>query len=174
MNLPNALTALRVVLLPFILIPAYRSGSSGSLVAAAVFAIAAFTDFLDGFAARQMRVTSSMGVFLDLTADKILVLSVLIALVQFGAVPAWAVIAIMAREVTISGLRSYAAATGVVIPAGPWGKLKTLVTLVALIALLAGIERYGAWLLYAAVALTVYSGLDYIWHAVPVLSRRTS
>lgn len=172
MNLPNALTALRVLLIPFILVPVYFSDAKGSYLAAAIFAVAAFTDFLDGFAARQMHLTSSMGVFLDLTADKLLVLSVLIALVQFGAVPAWPVIVIMAREVSITGLRSYAAAAGVVIPAGPLGKLKTVLTLVALIALLVGLERYGTWLLYAAVALTLYSGFDYVWHAVPVFKRR--
>lgn len=172
MNLPNALTALRVLLIPCILVPVFQSQAKGSYLAAAIFAVAAFTDFLDGFAARRLHVTSSIGVFLDLTADKLLVLSILIALVQFSAVPAWPVIVIMAREVSISGLRSYAAAAGVVIPAGPLGKLKTVVTLLALIVLLVGLEQYGSWLLYADVVLTVYSGIDYIWHAVPVFRHR--
>jgi CDP-diacylglycerol--glycerol-3-phosphate 3-phosphatidyltransferase len=171
-NLPNALTVLRVLLVPVLLAFFVWDMPAGHWIAAVLFAVASFTDLLDGYFARRQGIQSSFGVFLDLTADKLLVLSTLIALVQLGQVQAWSVIVIMAREVIISGLRSYAAAAGLVIAAGPWGKLKTVVTMVAMIGVIGGIEPYGTWLYYVAVALTLYSGVDYIWSAAPVLAQR--
>jgi len=97
-----------------------------------LFLLASVTDFFDGYLARRFHVASSLGVFLDLTADKIFVAAILISLVQINLVPAWIVIIIVAREFLVTGLRSIAAAKGKVIPAGVWGKQKTFITLVAI------------------------------------------
>src|SRR5262249_39758595 len=102
------------------------------LAATALFFVSAVTDTLDGRLARRYHLVSRLGVFLDLTADKILVSALLIALVQVTLGPAWIVIVIGAREFLASGLRSLAAAEGLVIPAGRWGKQKTLLTLLAI------------------------------------------
>jgi len=102
------------------------------LVATVLFLLASVTDFFDGYLARRFHVASSLGVFLDLTADKIFVAAILISLVQINLVPAWIVIIIVAREFLVTGLRSVAAAKGKVIPAGVWGKQKTFITLVAI------------------------------------------
>ena len=102
------------------------------LVATLLFFLASVTDYLDGYLARKMKVVSSLGIFLDLTADKVLVAAVLIAMVQIGIVPAWITFIIITREFLVSGLRSIAAAKGHVIPAGKWGKQKTFITLVAI------------------------------------------
>jgi len=172
-NLPSALTGVRILLVPVILAIFSFDWPTGRWLASILFAIAAFTDLLDGYVARRLKMTSSFGVFLDLTADKLLVLSILIALVQIDQMSAWMVILVMAREVVISGLRSYAAAIGLVIPAGPWGKLKTVVTFIALVGIIGGVEPFSQWLFYLALALTMYSAVDYIWAAVPVLNGKT-
>ena len=106
------------------------------LVATLLFFLASVTDLLDGYLARRLKVVSSFGVFLDLTADKVFVSAILIALVQINLVPAWIVVIIVSREFLVTGLRSMAAALGKVIPAGVWGKQKTFITLVAMGALL--------------------------------------
>ncbi len=130
--LPNILSLGRLVatipLVVLILIntpPAY-------LAATVLFLVSAVTDTLDGRLARRYQLVSRLGVFLDLTADKVFVSAALIALVQVALVPAWIVIVIVAREFMVSGLRSLAAAEGLVIPAGRWGKQKTLLTLLAI------------------------------------------
>ncbi|HEX5441574.1 MAG TPA: CDP-diacylglycerol--glycerol-3-phosphate 3-phosphatidyltransferase, partial [Ktedonobacterales bacterium] len=102
------------------------------LIATALFVAGSITDTIDGRLARRYHLVSNLGVFLDLTADKVFVSAALIALVQVGFVPAWIVVVIVAREFLVSGLRSFAAARGVVIPAGRWGKQKTLLTLLSL------------------------------------------
>lgn len=102
------------------------------LVATLLFALAAITDTFDGRIARKYHLVSNLGIFLDLTADKVFVVAVLTAMVQVSVVPAWIVIIIVSREFIVSGLRSLAAAQGVVIPAGKWGKQKTTFTLIAM------------------------------------------
>jgi CDP-diacylglycerol---glycerol-3-phosphate 3-phosphatidyltransferase len=131
-NLPNLLSLGRLLatipLVALVLIntaPAY-------LAATALFALGSVTDTLDGRLARRYHLVSRLGVFLDLTADKVFVSAALIALVQVGMVPAWITIVIVTREFLVSGLRSLAAAQGVVIPAGTAGKQKTLLTLTAI------------------------------------------
>jgi CDP-diacylglycerol--glycerol-3-phosphate 3-phosphatidyltransferase len=108
------------------------------LVATLLFLLASVTDYLDGYLARKMNVVSSLGVFLDLTADKVFVAAILIAMVQIGIVPAWITFIIITREFLVSGLRSLAAARGRVIPAGKWGKQKTFITLIAIGGVLLG------------------------------------
>jgi len=131
-NLPNILSMSRLVATVVIFILVLVNQPWAFLAATILFALASLTDYLDGYLARKMKVVSSLGVFLDLTADKILVAAILIALVQIGIIPAWITFIIIAREFLVSGLRSLAAAKGKVIPAGKWGKQKTFITLVAI------------------------------------------
>src|SRR5215469_313241 len=131
-NLPNlfSLSRLFAAVLVFALVLFNQRWSF--LAATVLFSLASVTDFFDGYLARRLHVVSSLGVFLDLTADKVFVAAILIALLQIGLVPAWVVLIIVAREFLVTGLRSIAAAKGKVIPAGPWGKQKTFITLVAI------------------------------------------
>jgi CDP-diacylglycerol--glycerol-3-phosphate 3-phosphatidyltransferase len=135
-NIPNLLSFSRLTATAFIFILVLVDIPWAFLTATALFVLASLTDYFDGYLARRMHVTSPLGVFLDLTADKIFVTGILIALIQVGLVPAWIVIIIVAREFLVTGLRSMAAAKGIVIPAGMWGKQKTFITLVAISILL--------------------------------------
>ena len=135
-QLPNMLSASRLVATVLVFILVLLDQSWAFLVATLLFVLASITDFFDGYLARRLKVVSSLGVFLDLTADKVFVSAILIAMVQIGLVPAWIVFIIITREFLVTGLRSMAAARGKVIPAGIWGKQKTFITMVAIGALL--------------------------------------
>lgn len=143
-NVPNLLSLARLfatiplVVLVLINVPA------AYIAAFVLFVLGSFTDTLDGRIARRYHLVSNLGVFLDLTADKVFVAAALIALVQVSVVPAWIAIVIVAREFLVQGLRSLAAARGVVIPAGKWGKQKTLLTLIALSGILLALGLGGA------------------------------
>ena len=131
-NLPNMLSVARLLAtIPLVILILIKQPWA-LLIATALFVAGSITDTIDGRMARRYHLVSNLGVFLDLTADKVFVSAALIALVQVNFVPAWIVIVIVAREFLVSGLRSFAAARGVVIPAGRWGKQKTLLTLIAL------------------------------------------
>jgi CDP-diacylglycerol--glycerol-3-phosphate 3-phosphatidyltransferase len=134
--LPNILSASRLVATVLVFILVLINQPWAFLVATLLFVLASITDFFDGYLARRLKVVSSLGVFLDLTADKVFVSAILIAMVQIGLVPAWIVFIIITREFLVTGLRSMAAARGKVIPAGIWGKQKTFITMVAIGALL--------------------------------------
>src|SRR5690349_20529060 len=131
-NLPNILSMSRLVatIVVFILVSVNQPWAF--LLATVIFSFASVTDSLDGYLARRFKVVSSLGVFLDLTADKVLVTAILIALVQIGLVPAWIVATIITREFLVMGLRSMASAKGQIISAGIWGKQKTFITLLAI------------------------------------------
>jgi CDP-diacylglycerol---glycerol-3-phosphate 3-phosphatidyltransferase len=135
-NVPNLLSLSRLVATVVIFVLVLFNTPWAFLTATVLFILASVTDFFDGYLARRYKVVSSFGVFLDLTADKVFVSTILIALVQIGLVPAWMVVIIVAREFLVTGLRSMAAAKGKVIPAGIWGKQKTLITMIAMGALL--------------------------------------
>jgi len=129
---PNLLSLLRLVAtLPLVVLILVNTPGA-YLWATALFALASITDTFDGRIARKYQLVSNLGVFLDLTADKVYVAAALVAFTQVSVVPAWITIIIITREFLVSGLRSLAAAQGVVIPAGRWGKQKTLLTLIAL------------------------------------------
>ena len=145
-NVPNILSLGRMVATVLIFILVLVNVPWAYLLATVLFVLAAITDFLDGYLARRFKLVSPLGVFLDLTADKIFVVAILVALVQVTLVPAWLVGVIVAREFLVTGLRSMAAAKGRVIPAGMWGKQKTLITMVAM-ALLLLAKGLGAHLL---------------------------
>jgi len=135
-NVPNILSLSRILATVVIFVLVLIDTPLAFLIATVLFVLGSGTDFLDGYLARRYKLVSPLGVFLDLTADKVFVSVILIALVQVGLVPAWIVAVIIAREFLVTGLRSMASAKGKVIPAGKWGKQKTLITMVAMSALL--------------------------------------
>src|SRR2546421_1468737 len=135
-NVPNILSLSRILATVVILVLLLINTPWAFLIATIVFILASGTDFLDGYFARRYQLVSPLGVFLDLTADKVFVSIILIAMVQINLVPAWIVAIIVAREFLVTGLRSMASAKGKVIPAGKWGKQKTLITMIAMSALL--------------------------------------
>ncbi|HEX4206068.1 MAG TPA: CDP-diacylglycerol--glycerol-3-phosphate 3-phosphatidyltransferase [Ktedonobacteraceae bacterium] len=131
-NLPNILSVSRLIATVLVFILVLVNQPWAFLVATLLFFLASVTDLFDGYLARRMKVVSSIGVFLDLTADKVFVSAILLALIQIALVPAWVGFIIITREFVVAGLRSMAAAKGTVISAGKWGKQKTFITLVAL------------------------------------------
>ena len=138
MNLPNKLTLLRVILIPFFLLFMYLDIPCHYLLALVIFSAASITDALDGKIARARNLVTNFGKFLDPLADKVLVIAALAVFVEMkevnmGAIP---LIIIIAREFMVSGLRLLAANSGIVVAAGIWGKLKTAFTMVAIIAIL--------------------------------------
>ncbi|HYK83997.1 MAG TPA: CDP-diacylglycerol--glycerol-3-phosphate 3-phosphatidyltransferase [Ktedonobacteraceae bacterium] len=135
-HVPNMLSLARMVATVLIFILVLVDQPWAFLLATVLFVLGSITDFLDGYIARRYHLVSPLGVFLDLTADKVFVTAILVALIQIDLVPAWLVGIIIVREFLVTGLRSMAAAKGKVIPAGIWGKQKTLITMVAMAALL--------------------------------------
>ena len=142
-NVPNLLSLGRLLLTIPLVVLILVNTPTAYLVATGLFFIGSVTDTLDGRMARKYQLVSNLGVFLDLTADKVFVIAGLVALVQVSAMPAWIVIVITTREFLVSGLRSLAAASGVVIPAGRLGKQKTFLTLVGLGGILLGLGLGG-------------------------------
>ncbi len=168
------------------------------LIAAILFALAEFTDVLDGYFARKQKTVSNLGIFLDLTADKLFTAGVLVAMIEQGLISSWLVAIILGREFLITGVRTYAASAGVVIPAGKWGKRKTVLTAVSLTwlivwadaalrpnGLLRGVNDWVltgdfqpfkwffllAWpLVYLMVLLTIFSGFLYMRDAAYLFS----
>ena len=169
MNLPNKLTLFRVILIPFFvffLLAPYFTGY-GNYIAVAVFIVASITDFLDGHIARKRNLVTTFGKFMDPLADKLLVCSALICLIELDRLPAWIVIIIIAREFIISGFRLIASDNGVVIAASYWGKFKTTFQMLMVIVLILDIPHpvfywLGVILTYVSLALTVISLIDYI------------
>lgn len=172
MNAPLALVYLRMLAAAPIVLLLAAPGTAGGAPALTIFVLAALTDALDGPLARRLGQVTRLGTFLDPLADKILIVGTLIGLQAKGLVPAWIVLLIVARELAVTNLRAIAAARGYSVGASPYGKAKTIVQsaatagllllLAAPSALLAD-SAYG--LLAAAVALTVLSGVDYLWKA---------
>ena len=176
MNLPNKLTILRVILIPFfvafLLDPMVLPGAKW--IALLIFIVASVTDALDGNIARKYNLVTNFGKFMDPLADKLLVCSALIAFVDMDMMPTWIVMIIIAREFIISGFRLVASDNGIVIAAGIWGKLKTvcqMVMIIVLIADLGGIfETIGTVLIWLSLALTIISLVDYLYTNRQVLS----
>jgi len=193
-NLPNKITLSRIFLVPIFMlfiipIPKWVMTSVylgfirpelqainhfilyyGNYVAAIIFIIAASTDKVDGYIARKKNLVTKFGIFLDPIADKLLIASALIALVQRNQVTGWAAMIIISREFIVTGFRLVAAGEKLVIPAGKWGKLKTVVQSVAValallknypLSLLSNIQ-FDRYAMLLAVIITVYSGYDYI------------
>ena len=169
-RIPNFLSLARLIASP-VIVALLLSAPPHRLAAAAIFSLASITDYLDGYLARRWHVVSEFGIFCDLVADKLLVSATLIAMIGIGLVPAWMVIVIVGRELVVSGLRSWAAAKGVVIPAGSWGKGKTLLTLIAIaFAIVDWSSTLSFALLLAATILTLLSALDYLYQSWKIAS----
>lgn len=168
LNLPNTLSLIRIAASPLLVLLLLYPARSLSIAATAVFVIVSATDWLDGYLARKWDKVTPLGKFLDPLADKLLITTAFIMLIQLGRVPAWGVALVVAREMSVTGLRAIASNAGVVIAASPLGKLKTVSQIACLIPLLIHYEFYGLnfhaigiVIFYIAVALTVWSGVDY-------------
>ena len=168
MNLPNKLTVLRICMIPFFFFfLLYEGGASRNMriLADILFIAASLTDLLDGKIARKYNLVTNFGKFMDPLADKLLVCSALICLIELGQLPAWVVIIIISREFIISGFRLVAADNGIVIAASYWGKFKTVFQMTAVILLIFNIPSLALLtniVLAVAVVLTVVSLADYI------------
>ena len=170
MNLPNKLTLLRIFIVPFFVVALLvEEIPHNEWIAIGLFVVASITDSLDGHIARKYNLVTDFGKFADPIADKILVVSACVCLVEVGTVPAWSVLIVIFREFVVSGLRMSVAAKNVVIPADKLGKLKTITQMIALILLmLPEIPNTNQlWsipeiIYYVSVALTLISGISYI------------
>jgi CDP-diacylglycerol--glycerol-3-phosphate 3-phosphatidyltransferase len=176
LNLPNVLTVFRILLVP-VLVAALLSGAArGDLLAAAVFAVASFTDALDGWIARRQKNESTFGKLMDPLADKLLVVAALVSLVSLNRLSAWVAMVIIAREFAVTGLRQLAMENGEIIPASIWGKLKT-VTQIAMVMVLIAVQERTALvdvLIYLTVFVTVASGVVYFFNWRALVQARPS
>ena len=176
MNLPNKLTVLRVIMIPFFVVALMLDDGTNQtyrMIATAIFVIASLTDFLDGNIARKYNLVTNFGKFMDPLADKLLVCSALICLIELGQLPAWMVLIIISREFIISGFRLVASDNGVVIAASYWGKWKTVFQMVSVILLIINIEALSMLTniaLWIALALTVISLVDYVVKNIGILT----
>jgi len=166
MNWPNRITIARVALIPVIVILLQFDNPVCRALALVAFMLASFTDWLDGYLARRFKIVTNFGKFLDPVADKLLVLSTMIALCGLGRFPAWVCIVVLFRELAVDGLRMVAVEQGRVIAAGKLGKIKTTLQMLTLIMVLLDTAMFGDFpivdvLMYAAVFMTIWSGLDY-------------
>ncbi|MFF2482580.1 CDP-diacylglycerol--glycerol-3-phosphate 3-phosphatidyltransferase [Paenibacillus sp. NPDC058071] len=190
MNLANKITLVRIILVPIIMVvllvninvaPLEFSGYSityNQIIAALIFIIAASTDGLDGYIARKNKIVTNLGKLLDPLADKLLVAAVLISLVQMDKLDAWMAIVIISREFAVTGLRQVALLEGSVMAASKWGKWKTAIQITMIISLLLNnfpfhfiAFPFDAVISWIAVAITIYSGLDYFLknkHLIPI------
>ena len=171
MNLPNKLTMARVIMIPFFVIFMLTGwgGEASKWISLAIFIVASLTDLLDGHIARKHNLVTNFGKFMDPLADKLLVCSAMICLVEMGRIPAWIVIVIISREFIISGFRLIASDNGRVIAASYWGKFKTTFQMLMVIVIIFNINLQLGWLnilgtilIYVALVLTVVSLIDYI------------
>lgn len=168
MNLPNKLTILRVIMIPFFVLALMMEGGANQTyryIAAAIFIVASLTDLLDGKIARKYNLVTNFGKFMDPLADKLLVCSALICMIELGQLPAWMVLIIIAREFIISGFRLVASDNGVVIAASYWGKWKTTFQMISVVLLIFNFEALSMLTtatVWIALVLTVISLVDYI------------
>lgn len=164
MNLPNRLTVLRIIMIPVCLV-LWALGQH--VFSAVVFALAAATDFLDGYIARKRNIVTTFGKFADPVADKILVLTAMIFLTASGRLPAWAVSVVAARELMVDGLRLVAVGKGNVIAAGWLGKIKTNLQFFCVLAAMLLPQGHAVTLVLAVLmsVMTVWSGVQYFWAA---------
>ena len=184
LNAPNAITLVRIAMIPVFLYFTYVESRVNSFIAGLVYAVTGTTDFLDGWIARKKGLVTVVGKFLDPLADKLIVMAALVMLVHLGRVAAWVVIVIMAREFMVTGLRTIAMSEGIVIAAGQEGKHKTAFQVAAITFLIIhytypvdaiafsfdlDTNRVGTLLLYASLVLSVWSGWIYFRNFVRVV-----
>ena len=168
----------RVIMIPFFVIFMLTGwgGEASKWISLAIFIVASLTDLLDGHIARKHNLVTNFGKFMDPLADKLLVCSAMICLVEMGRIPAWIVIVIISREFIISGFRLVAVDNGIVIAASWWGKAKTISQMIMIILLIANFggvfDILETAFIYIAVVLTVISLVDYIWKNRAVLNEQ--
>ena len=165
MNLPNFLTLIRIFLVP-VLVVVLLTRTGGYLLGPAIFGAAVLTDWLDGYLARRRNQVTRLGIILDPLADKLLVAAAFLSLVEMGAVQAWIVMIILAREFAVTGLRSIAAGRGILIAASPLGKGKMVMEVIAIFALLLArrfpvLDGLALVMLWVSVVVALVSGADY-------------
>jgi len=187
-NLPNILTMMRIAAIPLLAALLMSPTRSAGFWAAALFAIASITDWLDGYLARRMGIVTIFGKFLDPIADKLIVMAALIMILPFNRVPAWMVLVILGREIIITGLRGIASTEGIVIQASDLGKFKTIFQIVAILGLVlhydynwvfgiahplltVNMHNIGMFFLWIATMLTIWSGVDYLVRFIKVITR---
>lgn len=166
LNLPNALTVLRIMLVPVLVVALLGNTPEGDVLAAIVFALASLTDFVDGYLARSRQSVTTFGKLMDPLADKLLIVAALVALVSLNRLEAWVAMVIITRELAVTVLRLGATQAGVVMAASLTGKLKTCLQIALILALIAVPGARPLWLallLYATVLVTVLSGLDFFF-----------
>jgi CDP-diacylglycerol--glycerol-3-phosphate 3-phosphatidyltransferase len=188
LNLPNILTMMRIAAIPLLAALLMSPSRSAGFLAAALFAVASITDWLDGYLARRMGIVTIFGKFLDPIADKLIVMAALIMILPFNRVPAWMVLVILGREIIITGLRGIASSEGIVIQASDLGKYKTIFQIVAILGLVlhydynwffgiphplltVNMHNIGMFFLWIATLLTIWSGVDYLARFVKVITR---
>jgi CDP-diacylglycerol--glycerol-3-phosphate 3-phosphatidyltransferase len=178
LNIPNLLTMGRVVMIPLFIWFLDKDTPKDGFWAALVFTVAAITDMLDGYLARKLDIVSVLGKFLDPLADKLIVMAALVWMVPMGRIPAWAVVVLLAREISVTALRSVASSEGVVISAGQEGKTKTALQMIGIIALVLGypyhlsyvgidlgivdLQKVGRMLVYLSLVFSVASAAQYV------------
>lgn len=176
MNTPNKLTVARMIIVPFLVVFLLTGwgGDANRYIALALFVVASVTDWFDGYLARKNNLVTNFGKFMDPLADKLLVCSAMICMIELNRLPAWFVIIIIGREFIISGFRLIAAENGIVIAANYWGKFKTASQMIMIILLIlhfdgifVTLEQLFIWL---SLALTIISLITYIWQNKSVLS----
>ena len=176
MNTPNKLTVARMIIVPFLVVFLLTGwgGDANRYISLALFVVASVTDWFDGYLARKNNLVTNFGKFMDPLADKLLVCSAMICMIELNRLPAWFVIIIIGREFIISGFRLIAAENGIVIAANYWGKFKTASQMIMIILLIlhfdgifVTLEQLFIWL---SLALTIISLITYIWQNRSVLS----
>jgi CDP-diacylglycerol---glycerol-3-phosphate 3-phosphatidyltransferase len=167
-NLPNTITLIRISLVPFLFILLLSPGEFWSLILAILFVAASVTDLVDGYIARKYHLVTTMGKFLDPIADKLIINTAMILLIPVNRIPAWIVAITIIRDLLVDGIRSIASSEGIYIQASRLGKQKTFAQIVAVTALIihypfcgADAHLIGMVILYLALVLTIYSGVDY-------------
>jgi CDP-diacylglycerol---glycerol-3-phosphate 3-phosphatidyltransferase len=188
LNLPNLLTLGRIAAVPVVVLLMLDDSRASGMWAAAVFGLAAITDGFDGWLARKWGIVTILGKFLDPLADKLIVMAALIMLIPLGRVPAWAVFAILAREMIVTGLRSIASSDGIVIDASDLGKYKTIFQMTAIPGLMLHYDFYwffglewsifhvnmhnaGTFFFWISFILAIWSGADYLFKFFKVIAR---
>ena len=168
-NLPNTITMVRISFVPVLFLLLLSPGQTMSLIIAALFIAVSFTDMLDGYVARRYRIVTTLGKFLDPIADKLVINTAMILMIPIGRIPAWVVAIIVIRDFAVDGIRNIASSEGYIIQASWLGKQKTLCQVFAVSALMihypflgADAHVVGTTILFIALILSVYSGLDYL------------
>jgi CDP-diacylglycerol--glycerol-3-phosphate 3-phosphatidyltransferase len=167
-NLPNAITMIRMCVIPALFFLLLAPGQTGSLIIAVLFIVAALTDFLDGYIARRYNIVTTMGKYLDPLADKLIINTAMIVMIPIGRVPAWIVAITVLRDLVVDGIRTISSAEGIVIDASRLGKQKTIAQGFAVAALIihypflgADAHVVGMVMLYISLFLAIYSGIEY-------------